>query len=246
MYKMNFGIILFELVILTTADLISWNRGWNGIYRFSKGKKFMERPVTSVNIPEYTRQLNSFLMKNHESEAEKSKMMAELLEKLNTAAYDSDVTSRREMKKNRKFSKNRYDRLENFKDHYLRFQLVWNWPRSTWVRNERVVLLKLRLSDSALQLKVKSPNQAYTYPIRAAKCTVINSQNSKSFIVEKFDKQLEDRSLSMNHSQWPKIFWSIILNLQVKITNLPINSCRKYIPLSVLTKFFNRIFASES
>ena len=124
MYKMNFGIILFELVILTTADLISWNRGWNGIYRFSKGKKFMERPVTSVNIPEYTRQLNSFLMKNHESEAEKSKMMAELLEKLNTAAYDSDVTSRREMKKNRKFSKNRYDRFENFKDHYLRFQLV--------------------------------------------------------------------------------------------------------------------------
>ena len=128
MYKMIFLIILFELVILTTADLISWNRGWNGIYRFSKGKKFMERPVTSVNIPEYTRQLNSFLMKNHESEAKKSKMMAELLEKLNnlkkTAAHDSEVTSRREMKKNRKFSKNRYDRFENFKDHYLRFQLA--------------------------------------------------------------------------------------------------------------------------
>ena len=84
MYKMNFGIILFELVILTTADLISWNRGWNGIYRFSKGKQFMEPSARSVDIPEYTRQLNSFLMKNHKSEAEKSKMMAELLEKLNT------------------------------------------------------------------------------------------------------------------------------------------------------------------
>jgi len=72
------------------------------------------------------------------------------------------------------------------------------------VRNERVVLLKPRLSDSALQLKVKSLNQPYKYHIKAAKCTVINSQNSKSFIVEKLDKQLEDRSLSMNHSEWSK------------------------------------------
>ena len=127
MYKMNFGIIFFELVILTTADLISWNRGWNGLYRFSKGKQFMGRPVTSVDIPEYTSQLNKFLLKNHKSGAEKSKMLAELLEKLDTLekiAGDSDLTSRREMKKSRKFSKNRYDRFENFKDHYLRFQLA--------------------------------------------------------------------------------------------------------------------------
>ena len=37
--------------------------------------------------------------------------------------------------------------------------------------------VKLRLSDSALQLKVKIPNAAYKYPIKTAKCTVINSQN---------------------------------------------------------------------
>ena len=128
MYKMNFGIILFELVILTTADLISWNRGWNGIYRFSKGKQFMDSSSSSIGIPKYTHQLNSFLRTKQNSEVEKSKIMAELLEKLNnlkkTAAHDSEVTSRREMKKNRKFSKNRYDRFENFKDHYLRFQLA--------------------------------------------------------------------------------------------------------------------------
>jgi len=131
MYKMNFGIVFFELLILTTADLISWNRGWNGIYRFSKGKQSMEQSVSSIDIPkipEYTRQLNSFLLKNYESEAEKSKIMAELLEKLNNlkkiAADDSDLRSQREMKKIRKFSKNRYDRFGNFKDHYLRFQLA--------------------------------------------------------------------------------------------------------------------------
>ena len=131
MYKMYFWIFLLELVILTTADLISWNRGWNGIYRFSKGKQSMEQSVSSIDIPkipEYTRQLNSFLLKNYESEAEKSKIMAELLEKLNNlkkiAADDSDLRSQREMKKIRKFSKNRYDRFGNFKDHYLRFQLA--------------------------------------------------------------------------------------------------------------------------
>ena len=125
---MNFGIIFLELVIFTNADLISWNRGWNGIYRFSKGKQFMERPVNSIGIPEYTSQLNSFLRKSHNFETENSKITAEFLKKLNDfekeEANDSDLISRTEMKKNRKFSKNRYDRFENFKDHYLRFQLA--------------------------------------------------------------------------------------------------------------------------
>ena len=94
MYKMNFGIFFFELVILTTADLISWNRGWNGIYRFSKGKQFMEPSASSIDIPEYTHQLNSFLRTKQKSEVEKSKMMAEVLEKLKkkTAAYESQLS----------------------------------------------------------------------------------------------------------------------------------------------------------
>lgn len=125
---MNFGILVLELVFLTNADLISWNRGWNGIYRFSKGKQYMERPVNSIDIPKYTCQLNNFLRKSYNSETENSKIMAEFLKKQNdfekVEANDSDLTSRREMKKNRKFSKNRYDRFENFKDHYLRFQLA--------------------------------------------------------------------------------------------------------------------------
>ena len=124
---MNFGILFLELVILINADLISWNRGWNGLYRFSKGKQFMERPVNSIVIPEYICQLNNFLRKSY-SETENSKIMAKFLKKLNDfekmEANDSDLTSRPEMKKNRKFSKNRYDRFENFKDHYLRFQLA--------------------------------------------------------------------------------------------------------------------------
>ena len=125
---MNFGILFLELVILINADLISWNRGWNGLYRFSKGKQFMERPVNSIDIPKYTCQLNNFLRKSYNSETENSKIMAKFLKKLNDfekmEANDSDLTSRPEMKKNRKFSKNRYDRFENFKDHYLRFQLA--------------------------------------------------------------------------------------------------------------------------
>ena len=128
---MNFRILFLEWVFLTNADLISWNRGWNGLYRFSKGKQFMKRPVNSIDIPEYTCQLNNFLRKSFQSEIENSKVMAEFLKKLRenddfekVEANDSDLTSRREMKKNRKFGKNRYDRFENFKDHYLRFQLA--------------------------------------------------------------------------------------------------------------------------
>ena len=127
---MNFGIFFLELMVLTNADLISWNRGWNGVFRFSKGKQSMGRSASYMDIPEYTRQLGSFIRKNYKAEAENSKLIVLLQEKLNDLkkmqANDSDLTSRAndfEMKKSRKFSKNRYDRFENFKDHYLRFQL---------------------------------------------------------------------------------------------------------------------------
>ena len=127
---MNFGIFFLELMVLTNADLISWNRGWNGVFRFSKGKQSQGRPASSIDIPGYTRQLNSFIRNNYKAKGEKSKMIVQLQEKLNDLkkmqADDADLTSRAndfEMKKSRKFSKNRYDRFENFKDHYLRFQL---------------------------------------------------------------------------------------------------------------------------
>ena len=87
-----------------------WNRGWNGLF------KLMERPVNSVDIPDYIRQLNSFLLKSYNSESEKLKIMAEFLKELNdfekVKKNDSDLNSLREVKKNRKFIKNRYDRFE--------------------------------------------------------------------------------------------------------------------------------------
>ena len=67
MYKINLGLFYLELVISTNADLISWNRGWNGLYRFSKGKQFMDRSMSSIEIPEYTHQLNIFLQKKQEN-----------------------------------------------------------------------------------------------------------------------------------------------------------------------------------
>ena len=116
---MNFR---YLYIVVTNADLISWNRSLNSVYRYSKGKQLINQQTKSLEIPEYTRQLNNFLQQNYNSNSVNSQI-AQLREKLKDSEKiyrASDYESKREKIV---VSKNRYERIENFKDHYLRFQL---------------------------------------------------------------------------------------------------------------------------
>ena len=112
---------LYLLIFATNADLISWNRSWNSIYRYSKGQQLLAKQSIEnpMNLSEYRRQLNSYLHRNHYSE--KPLLVDQLFGKKNGEVKTRATNLRTNERKT--VSRNRYDGVENFKDHFLRFQL---------------------------------------------------------------------------------------------------------------------------
>ena len=114
------------MILTTNADLISWNRSWNSVYRYSKGKQLdakqsIEKPIY---LSEYRRQLYDFLHQNHNNNFENPLLIDQVFGKKKDFSYDSKTrASDLRMNERKTVSKNRYDRVENFKDHFLRFQL---------------------------------------------------------------------------------------------------------------------------
>ena len=113
---------LYLLICATNADLISWNRSLNSIYRYSKGQQLLAKQSIEnpMNLSEYRRQLNNYLHRNHYSE---KPLLIDQLFGIKNGEVKTRATKFLRTNERKTVSKNRYDRVENFKDHFLRFQL---------------------------------------------------------------------------------------------------------------------------
>ena len=82
------------------ADLISWNRGWNSVYGYSKGKKIMGKPISyrGESYAGYTSQLKQFIRMSHQSESSKMSKISKregekLIEKIDDYTHGNNESN---------------------------------------------------------------------------------------------------------------------------------------------------------